>query len=98
MIPLLIWLAPKKDKFRYIGKECKLNPTYSQLKRKIDIVRIITTVILLIVAYILPLKLSMGYLAVGILLFVHLISLIVYLLKFPNDITKVTESPFQNQK
>lgn len=89
MIQFNIWLSHKADSFRYKGKRYTLNSQYCELKKMIDWIRYIITVILMVLSYFCVEKGNVVYVAAGVAMMVYVLWLFVYIAKFPNDLEKL---------
>lgn len=89
MVQIKIWLSRKENSFKYKGKKYILNDQYSKLKKKIDVISYIVTVILVVLSYFYVDKGKVVYVAVGIMIIVYLLTMFVYIVKFPNDLKKL---------
>lgn len=89
MIQVKVWLSRKENSFKYKGKNYILNSQYCKLKKMIDDISYILTVILMILSYFCVDKGKLLYVAAGIIMSVYFLSLFAYIAKFPNDLEKL---------
>lgn len=89
MIQINVWLSRKENSFKYKGKKYILNSQYSKLKKVIDGISYILTVILVVLSYFCVDKGKVVYVAAGIMMSVYFLTLFAYIAKFPNDLEKL---------
>lgn len=89
MIQINIWLSPRMNSFRYKGKWYILNSQYYKLKKIVESIRYILTVIMVVLSYFCVNREKVVYVSSGIILLIYFFALFVYIVKFPNKLEEL---------